>query len=68
MFIRKLKNRSGTLSIQIISKSNGKYQVVKTVGCASNERETQKLFNLAKQELDRLSQQSKLFISEKIFR
>jgi transposase len=64
MFIRKLRNRSGTLSIQIISKTNGKYRVIKTVGCGDNEEETQKLVNFAKQELDRLSQQSKLFISE----
>lgn len=31
MFLRKLRNRSGSTSVQIISKSTGKYHVVKTI-------------------------------------
>ena len=31
MFIRKRKNPSGSISIQIIDKSNGKYKVVETI-------------------------------------
>jgi len=64
MFIRKLKNRSGSISIQIISKSHGKYKVVKTIGSSSNEQEIVKFTFLAQQEIERLSFQSKLFISE----
>jgi len=64
MFIRKLKNRSGSISIQIISKTTGKYKVVKTIGCGHNEQEVDKLTYLAKQEIERLSNQAKLFISE----
>jgi transposase len=64
MFIRKLKNRSGSISIQIISKSSGKYKVIKTVGSSFNEQELQKIYFIAKQELDRLSAQPKLFVSE----
>lgn len=64
MFIRKLKNRSGSISVQIISKSGGKYKVVKTIGCGRTEQEIQKLEYLGKQELERLSMQPKLFISE----
>ena len=64
MFIRKLKNRSGSVSIQIISKSTGKYKVVKTIGCGRNEQEVEKLTYLAKQEVERLSNQPKLFVSE----
>lgn len=64
MFLRKLKNRSGSTSVQIISKSQGKYKVVKTIGSASSEQEIQKLWFLGKQEMERLSAQSKLFISE----
>jgi flavoprotein len=37
MFLRKLKNRSGSMSIQIISKTGGKYKVVKTIGTGSAE-------------------------------
>lgn len=64
MFLRKLKNRSGSISYQIISKSSGKYKVVKTIGCAHTEQESVKLTFLAKQEIERLTAQQKLFISE----
>ena len=36
MFIRKKKNTSGSVSVQIISKTNG-YKVIKTVGCSINK-------------------------------
>ena len=64
MFIRKNKNRSGSISVQIISKSAGKYKLVKTLGCGRTEQEIVKLTYLAKQEVERLSKQPKLFISE----
>jgi len=64
MFLRKLKNRSGSISVQIISKSSGKYKVVKTVGSSFSEQEIIKLVFQAKQEIQRLSNQPQLFISE----
>ncbi len=64
MFLRKKKNKSGSISIQIISKERGKYKVVKTIGSSDNEQQIQKLVFLAKQEIERLNSQSKLFISE----
>jgi transposase len=64
MFSRKLKNRSGSTSVQIISKERGKYKVVKTIGSSDNEQEIQKLVLLARQEIERLNAQPKLFISE----
>ncbi len=64
MFLRKLKNRSGSVSIQIISKSSGKYKVVKTIGSGKTEQEIQKLWFLGKQEIERLSMPPKLFVSE----
>jgi transposase len=64
MFLRKLKNRSGSISVQIISKTQGKYQVVKTIGSGHTEQQVQKLWYLGKQEMERLSAQSKIFISE----
>ena len=67
MFIRKLRNRSGSISIQIITKSIGKYKVVKTIGNSSNEQEIEKLYYLAKQEIERITNQSKLFVSESDF-
>lgn len=64
MFSRKIKNRSGSTSVQIISKERGKYKVVKTIGSSNNEQEIQKLILLAKQEIERLNAQPKLFVSE----
>ncbi len=64
MFIRKLRNRSGSTSIQIISKANGKYKGVKTIGNSYNEQEIEKLYFIAKQEKEKITSQSKLFISE----
>ncbi|MBC8179588.1 IS1634 family transposase [candidate division KSB1 bacterium] len=64
MFLRKKKNKSGSISVQIISKAGGRYKVVKTIGSGRTEQEIQKLYYLGKQELDRLSFQPKLFVSE----
>ena len=64
MFIRKKKNISGSTSVQLILKSSGKYKVLKTIGCGTTEQEIQKLTYLGKQEIERLSNQSKLFVSE----
>ncbi len=64
MFLRKKKNLSGSTSIQIISKTTGKYRVLKTVGYGDTEQEIEKLKFLANQEIERLSNQPKLFVSE----
>lgn len=62
MFIRKLKNRSGSQSVQIIQKIRGKYKVIKTIGSATTWQEIEKLELIAKQEIERLSgDQQKLF-------
>lgn len=62
MFIRKKKNKSGTLSIQIISKTRGKYKVIKTVGCAKTKREEELMVLLANTELERLEGNQPLFV------
>jgi len=64
MFLRKKMNTSGSTSVQIISKANGKFRVIKTIGVAQTEQEVQKLWYLGKQELERLGCQPKLFVSE----
>jgi transposase len=64
MFLRKKPNSSGSTSVQIISKAHGKYRVVKTIGSGRGQQQIQKLWLLGKQELERLSAQTKLFISE----
>ncbi len=39
MFVRKKKNPSGKISVQVIDKSLGKYKVLKTIGCSQNSNE-----------------------------
>jgi len=64
MFIRKKPNKSGSQSVQVIQKINGRYKVVKTLGSATTQQKIENLVDLARQEIDRLSAQPKLFISE----
>ncbi len=73
MFVRPKKNASGSVSIQIISKSRGRYKVVKTLGSATTRQEIERLTQLAHQEIERLSEPLPLFSSsddvlvEKVF-
>jgi transposase len=62
MFIRKNKNRSGSISIQIVHKENRINKVIKTVGIARTKREEELLILLAKTELGRLQGMQSLFI------
>ena len=64
VFIRQKKNKSGSISVQIISKVGGRYKVEKTVG--SSDREDQIKNLVQKAELDVISMvgQSSLFNSE----
>ncbi|MDR0612175.1 MAG: hypothetical protein LBG45_01595, partial [Dysgonamonadaceae bacterium] len=54
MFTREVKNRSGSVSIQIVSRQNGKYKAVKTVGCATMCPQIEALKIQAKMELEEL--------------
>jgi transposase len=65
MYVRKKKNKSGTISIQIIKKIGSKNKLVKTIGHSSKEHEIRILEEKAKQELIRLQGQSSLFANEK---
>jgi len=49
MFVRKKKNPSGKISVQIIDKSLRKYKVVKTIGCSANSLEIENLYNQARE-------------------
>jgi len=50
MFVRKKKNKSGVISIQIIDKSSGKYKVIKTIGSSKESKIVEQLFIQAHQE------------------
>lgn len=44
MFVRKKKNKSGVISIQVIDKSAGKYKLIKTIGSSNNQDEIDRLY------------------------
>ena len=64
MFIRKLKNRSGSISVQIITKESQKYKVVKTIGSSKTEEGIISLLYQAKHELNKMLKQISLFVSQ----
>lgn len=48
MFVRKKKNKSGVVSIQIIEKRDGKSVLLKTIGSSADPKEIQTLFEQGK--------------------
>ncbi|MFC1584997.1 IS1634 family transposase [Fibrobacterota bacterium] len=60
MFVRKKSNKSGSVSVQIIDKSNG-YRVVKTIGAAHDPQEVQRLMEMGEIFITRQSGQYSLF-------
>lgn len=49
MFVRKKKNKSGSVSVQIISKEDGNYRVIQTVGSSQDVHEIEQLVLQGKQ-------------------
>lgn len=47
MFVRKKNNRSGTISVVVVSKAHGKFTEVKKFGVAKSEEEADELFQKA---------------------
>jgi transposase len=63
MFVRKKRNRSGTVSVQVISKAGG-YRVINTVGSACEPEEIERLAALGRAFIERQSRQYSLFPKE----
>ena len=59
MFVRKKKNKSGVISIQIIDKSTGSYELFCTVGSSADKGEIERLFSEAQKEIEVLTGQQK---------
>jgi transposase len=64
MFVRENKNRSGSVSIQIVSKERGRYRLVKTIGCGAERHEIERLKIEARQEINEMEKQLSLFASQ----
>lgn len=60
MFVRKKRNRSGSVSVQVVDKSRG-YRVVKSMGASDDPHEIQRLMELAKRFIARQQGQYSLF-------
>jgi len=63
MFIRRKKNKTGSTSVHIVQKINGKQVHVKTVGFTNDGAELKKLEVKARDEIVRLTQQGDLLFS-----
>jgi len=57
MFVRKKLNKSGIVSVQLIDKSSGKYQLYETVGSSSDEKEISLLVKKGKSIIEKISGQ-----------
>jgi len=64
VFIRKNRNRSGSYSIQIVSKHRGIYKVIKTLGSGRSDQEVEFLYQRARQEVQKLEGLGSLFLDK----
>lgn len=65
MFVRKNRNRSGSISVQIVSKANGRYRVIQTLGSTSDPDELSMLLLKAENILRPVvKEQQRLFAAE----
>src|SRR2546428_8416344 len=60
MFVRKKKNKSGIISIQIIDKSSGKYKLLKTIGSSADPLKVEHLYQQAFLEIPKLTGQQQI--------
>jgi hypothetical protein len=63
MFVRKKRNKSGSVSVQVVSKANG-YRVLRTLGSAHDPQEVGRLVELGKAWIARQARQFSLFPQE----
>ena len=62
MFIRKNRNRSGSLSIQIVQKVNRTNKIIKAIGVAKTKREEELLLLLDRSELECIQGLQSIFV------
>ena len=60
VFVRKKKNKSGSVSIQIVDKSSGKYKIIRILGCAKSEQQQNDLVQQAYELIAVLTQQNRI--------
>lgn len=60
VFVRKKPNKSGLISVQVISKNNGKYTVLKTIGSSKDPKKIEALETQGQQYISSLTKQSSI--------
>jgi hypothetical protein len=65
MFVRKKPNKSGSISVQIIDKSSGKFKVVESIGVATNDSELKTLFSKAHYRIAMITRQALIDFNQK---
>ena len=65
MFIRKKRNSSGSVSVQVIQKVKGQNKLIKTIGCATLQQKIDELVRTGYEEIERITGQNNLFLSDK---
>lgn len=60
MFVRKKKNKSGSVSVQVLDTSGLRDRLIKTIGSATNPEDIAKLYQKGQEYLDQLTGQNSL--------
>lgn len=68
MYVRKKKNRSGTVSVVVVSKSSGKYKEIKSFGSVASEEGTGSLCDAARRWISTYAGQEELDFENNKFR
>jgi hypothetical protein len=64
MFVRKKKNRSGSMRVVVVDKSSGHFQEVKTIGISFYPNEIEQICQTAQEWIHGYAGQLDLFVSE----
>jgi transposase len=68
VFVRKKKNKSGVISVQVIDKSTGKYRMIKTIGSSSDSKMIENLVKEGKIWIkNKIGQKELDFTCERVF-
>jgi hypothetical protein len=60
MFVRKRKNKSGSTSVVVVDKSNGKFKELTTIGTSDNPVEIQRLYRKGQEWINKKKSQPEL--------
>lgn len=68
MYVRKKKNRSGIISVQVIDKSSGNYKVLRTIGSSKDPDTVENICNQGKEFIQTYQGQQTLNFPEQDFK